>query len=147
MPGRGPAPKAPEERRNRAAKARGDWIDVHPLDRPVLPALPKRAKGAGSWSQRTRAMYEGWRADPVTATFGATEIAAVIELAHLQEEVSRGRISLATEVRQRMDGLGLTLKGKRDLRFRVVKPEAEEAPRVQLKAVDSARRARLSVVK
>lgn len=146
MAGRGPAPKPASERRNRTEPSRGDWVDLKPLTKPILPALPRRAKGTGVWSARTRRMYDGWRADPVTQTYGETEIAAVLELAHLQEELSRGKLSLAPEIRQRADGLGLTLKGKRDLRFRIVTDEPEAPPR-RAPAVRSGRRARLSVVK
>lgn len=146
MAGRGPAPKPQAERRNRTAPSRGDWVDLHPLSGPLLPTLPKRAKGTGSWSSRTRALYDGWRKDPVTQTYGEPEIAAVVELAHLQEEVSRGRVSLATEVRQRADGLALTLKGKRDLRFNVLTEPQEEAPKPAVKSSGGDRRARLSLV-
>lgn len=92
-------------------------------------------------------MFEGWRMDPVTTTYGPTEVAAVLELAFLQEEVSRGTTSLATEVRQRSDGLGLTLKGKRDLRFRVVEPGQDEPQRRKASSAGGSRRARLTVVK
>jgi hypothetical protein len=122
MAGRGRAPKLPDERRNRSEPQRGEWIELRPLERPVLPALPRRGRGEGQWSPRTRRVYEGWRSDPVTATFGRNEIAATVELAFLQEELARGKVALASEIRQRADGLGLPLKGKRDLRFRVVGP-------------------------
>jgi len=43
----------------------------------------------------------------------------VVELAFLHGALVDGRMALAAEVRQRMDILGLTQKGKRDLRWRV----------------------------
>jgi hypothetical protein len=84
------------------------------MPKSVLPkALPGRV---GGWSARTKRLYEGWRGDPITGTFGPSEVAQVIELAYLQEAVA-DTASGANEVRLRMDGLGLTPKGKRDLRF------------------------------
>lgn len=148
MAGRGPAPKAPEDRRNKTSPQRGEWVTLQPLSEPVLPAqLPKRAKGAGGWSARTKRLYSGWRQDPVTATYGENEKAAVVELAFLQEELARGELKLAAEVRQRLDGLGLTMKGKRDLRFRVAEPDTEEAPKPPARRRASARRAHLQAVR
>jgi hypothetical protein len=126
MAGRGPAPA--ETRRRANTPARGDWIDLQPLRKRVLPPLPKRAKGEGQWSPRTRRLYEGWRHDPVTATFGPNEIAAALEVAYLEEELVAGTNSLASEIRQRLDGLGLTPKGKRDLRYRVLFQRPADAP-------------------
>lgn len=144
MAGRGPAPKPAKERRNFTPPSRGDWVDLDPLKKPCLPPLPKRGKGR--WSVRTKRAYEGWRKDPVTQTFGENEIAATIELAFLQEELSRGKLSLASEIRQRADGLGLTLKGKRDLRFRIKQDEQPE-PQKPRASKASGRRAHLTAVK
>jgi hypothetical protein len=79
-------------------------------------------------------MWVGWRQDPVTGQFGSSEIAAVRELARVWEDL------MPSEQRLRMDGLGLTLKGKRDLRLRLVDAQPESvAPRLaevrQLRAV------------
>lgn len=147
MAGNGPPPA--ETRRRANTPARGDWEDLLPLKRPVLPALPKRTKAEGLWSARTRRVFEGWRRDPVTATFGKNEIASAIELAYLQEEVVRGKHTLASEVRQRADGLGLTPKGKRDLRYRVLfHPPAglEPPPAKPRRPRRDDRRARLELV-
>lgn len=145
MAGRGPAPKPPEQRRRRNAPERGEWVDFPPLQKPVLPVLPKRAKGEGAWSARTRRVWAGWRSDPVTAGYGPSELAAVLELAYLFEEMVRGDLKLLSEIRQWTDRLGLNAKGKRDLRWRVVKPvdevaeargRREGAPKRRLAAVD-----------
>lgn len=146
MAGNGPAPA--ETRRRRNDPARGDWTDLEPLKKPVLPALPKRLKGEGRWSSRTRHLYDGWRWDPVTQVYGENEIAAVVELAYLQEDLSRGTLTIASEVRLRMDGLGLTPKGKRDLRYRVLFQTAppEPEPSTPRRPRRSDRRARLELV-
>lgn len=127
MAGRGPAPKDPAQRRRRNEPARGEWVDLEPLAEPVLAAkLPPRGRGAGSWSARTRAMWKAWRADPATGMYGPAEIAAVVELAWLFEAAVRGE-EKQSEVRLRMDGLGLTPKGKRDLRWRPPSERTEPA--------------------
>lgn len=118
MAGRGPAPKDPAQRRNRNQKQRGEWIDLPHLEGPILPDLPH-----GNWSDRTRAMWDGWRQDPATTQYGPGTIALAVQLAYLFEDYVRGNEKFS-EVRLVMDGLGLTEKGKRDLRWRV-SPDAE----------------------
>lgn len=142
MAGQGPPPKDPAQRRRRNEPARGEWVDLPvALERAVLPALPKRS---GGWSARTRAAWARWRKDPATSMFGESDLASAIDLAYLHHEWCCGDVRLATEIRLRMDGLGLTPKGKRDLRWRVpagavVVPmeAAEPVPaRRRLRAVD-----------
>jgi hypothetical protein len=126
MAGHGPAPA--EKRRRRNEPARGDWTDLRELDKPVLPALPKREKGTGRWSPRTRAAWSAWRCDAVTAQYGPADVQAAIDLAFLYEEWVRGERQLAAEIRQRQDRLGLNPKGKRDLRWRAPHEEPSEEP-------------------
>lgn len=149
MAGTGRAPKAPEQRRNRSAPLRGEWVDLEPLAKPVLPTLPKRAKGTGGWSARTRAAWSRWRADPVTGQYGPAEIQAALDLAYIYEDWVRGRMSLIGEIRQYQDRLGLNPKGKRDLRWRIPQGESAEAeqPATPRRKKRRARRARLELVK
>ncbi len=118
-------------RRNRVPPSRGEWVDLEPLARPVLPAaLPKRPKGAGAWSPRSRALWKGIREDPVSAVYGPSELAVLREFMEMFEEYSRGRWSLVGPVQRGMDALGLTPRGKRDLRWRSPtepKPEIPDA--------------------
>lgn len=144
MAGAGPAPA--ETRRRKNTPARGEWIDLPALDEPILPDLPRRAKGAGAWSARTKAMWSGWRQDRATTQYGPGTIALAIQLAYLFEDYVRGNEKFS-EVRLVMDGLGLTEKGKRDLRWRVARDEEQGTiPRRRVSAVTSDQRARLSVV-
>jgi hypothetical protein len=145
MAGRGPAPKPKEQRRNRHVPSRGEWVDLPAVTVPVLPELPKRKRGSGPWHPRTVAVWAAWRQDPASTQYGPAEIAAAIELAWLFEDNVRGeRSAPASEVRQRMQALGLDAKGKRDLRWRTVaetetiaaQPKLAEVRR--LRAVDSA---------
>lgn len=120
MAGHGPPPKAPEERASYKVPERGDWLTLPPLTKAVLPALPRRAKGEGPWSTRTQRMWTAWRKSWVTGAFGADEIAMTIELAYVYEDAVRdSKPTRWAEVRQWMDRLGLTMKGKRDLRLRL----------------------------
>jgi hypothetical protein len=82
----------------------------------------------------------------VTGAYGDTEIDDAITVAYIYEEAVRagGKSSLWAEVRQWKDRLGLTMKGKRDLRLRTIEDApAEEAtserkPRPRLRLVDDA---------
>lgn len=139
MAGTGPAPQ--EARRRRNEPARGEWVDLLPLDAPVLPELPEKADGE-PWSQRARLTWAAWRADPVTVMWSPADVAYALDAIVLYEGMSP---SSANEVRLRMDGLGLTPKGKRDLRWRVTVPE-EDRPRRRPSSSTSGRRARLTVV-
>jgi hypothetical protein len=129
MAGRGPAPKPPEQRTNHHAPQRGEWTELEPLKRAALPALPARSRGDG-WSPRTRRAWAAWRKDPVTATYGPSEIQLALDLAYAYEEWVRGRWTLLTEIRQLTDRLGLNPKGKRDLRLRVAAPKQAEVARL-----------------
>ncbi len=123
-------------------------MDLPPLTKPILPALPRRAKHTGGWSTRTRSAWKAWRSDPVTTQYGPAEIQAAVDLAFLYEEMVRGKLSLLAEIRQMQDRLGLNPKGKRDLRWRVPEsPEVKAEGRQAKKSSSSSRRARLTVVK
>ena len=121
MAGRGPAPKAEGQRRRRHAPERGDWINLPAVDpnAPALPELPKRSRGTGRWHPRVTAAWAAWRLDPATTQFGPAEVAAAVELAWVMDDMVRsGAATLVTAVQRRADALGLTAKGKRDLRWR-----------------------------
>ena len=116
MAGRGPAPKANRQRRN--DPTRGEWVDLPPLERPILPELP-----AGEWSERTQTAWAAWRKDPVTGQYSDADVQAAIDLAYTYEQwVREPSAAIAAEMRQRQDRLGLNPKGKRDLRWRVTEP-------------------------
>jgi hypothetical protein len=96
--------------------ARGEWVDLEPLAKPTLPIARR------NWSPRVKRLWNAWRQDPVTSQYTTADVAAARELADIFEEL------LPSEQRLRMDGLGLTPKGKRDLRWRPVQAKAP-APR------------------
>lgn len=119
----GPAPKDPSQRRRRNAPARGEWVDLPELTKPVLPELPE-----GDWSKRTQEAWALWRSDPATSQYSSAGIAQAINLLHLFEGWVRGDEKYS-EVRLTMDGLGLTPKGKRDLRWRAPQETKDEPQR------------------
>jgi hypothetical protein len=122
MAGRGPAPKAFEQRRNHHEPLRGEWVTVPADGKSALSSLPR-----DSWSPRTKRAWEAWRKDPVTSLYGPAEAQLALDLAYIYEQwVQEPSSSLAGEIRQRQDGLGLSPKGKQDRRWRVV----TEAPAV-----------------
>lgn len=110
---------------------RGDWIDVPPLARPVVGPLPRRTRAEGPWPARTREAWEAWRADPVTALYGPADRAFLLDLAFVHAHaITSGRVTALAEVRLRIDALGLSPKGRRDLRWRA----AQDRPRPDLPA-------------
>ena len=117
MAGRGPAPKDPGQRRRYNQPARSEWVDLEPLTKPVLPPAEK------TWSTSAQRAWRYWRQDPVTSQYGPADIHAILELARWYD------IMDFAEQRRRMNELGLTPKGKRDLRWRTpaeVKTLAEQ---------------------
>lgn len=138
MAGRGPAPA--ETRRRSNEPARGEWVDLQPLEAPILPVSPGIDDPPGA----TIVLWEAWRADPVTAEWSPADIAYALETIRLHAFDEKGKY--VNEVRLRMDGLGLTPKGKRDLRWRIARVSSEPAQRSTSRKASS-RRARLSVVR
>jgi hypothetical protein len=122
MAGRGPAPKSPEQRRRYGQPARGEWVDLEPFEGPPILreydpdwATSVVITEAGATEVPTgvrRQMWEAWRRSPVTTQYGVEDIAAIEELAaQFYALPPAQRFAM-------MDKLGLTPKGKRDLRWR-----------------------------
>jgi hypothetical protein len=118
-----PVPKPKEQRRNRHPPARGEWVDLEPLDEPILREYdpiwdatllldedgePRAQSPRGV----RRRMWEAWRISPVTSQYGPEDIAAIEELAEHFYALT------PADQDRRMNALGLTPKGKRDLRWR-----------------------------
>jgi len=140
MAGRGPAPKPEEQRRRRNAPGRGEWVELPPTNTARAPKMPTAPRGG--WAVGTKEAWKLWHADPASLVWSPADRAAVAQLAGLHHELERGKLSLAGEVRLRMESLGLTQKGKRDLRLRIVDDEVEAKPAAR----KSSRREHLRVV-
>lgn len=149
MAGRGPAPKAPEQRRRRNEPTAGEWITI-PLDRrPKAPPMPARGKGRGQWSPRTRRAWKAWWADPVSSQWSDADRDLVEHLADVYEAWGRDPMpTAASEIRQLRDSLGLSPKGRQDRRWRLAAPaevvdleserKARPRSRARLKVADPA---------
>jgi hypothetical protein len=105
--------KTPETRINNHPPARGEWVDLQPLDEPVLPAYPiDWYRSAIKPFAVPKQTWDLWRQDPVTSQWAPADIALVLELGQRywrHKDTDRLRI---------MTYLGLNAKGRRDLRWR-----------------------------
>lgn len=140
-----PEPKKPEERRHAKKPARGEWQDLEPLAKPVLSALPARQPDGEPWNPMAKAAWEAWRADPVSRTWGKADIDYALDTLLLYWKFERN----AAEIRLRWDTLGMTPKGRRDLRLRLPQETASEVrseANRQRRKTRGKRRATLSVV-
>jgi len=129
MAGTGPAPKLPGERRRYNQPTRGEWVDLELPDEPVLPpynreemTIPER-------------MWNAYRLCGPATQYGEEDVQAILDLA-------RGWAEMTFADRdRRLDKLGLTPKGKRDLRWRTpnevktIKKQAAKANVAKLHAV------------
>ena len=130
MAGRGRAPKLKDQRRNASAPQRGEWVTLPALEVAVLPELPERTPVEGPWSERTKRAWAAWSLDPATGMYGPAELQSAIDLAYVYEQwVREAHTSQASEIRQRLDVLGLSPKGKQDRRW--LMPAVEEVAAAQ----------------
>jgi hypothetical protein len=99
---------------------RGDWVDLPDTagDAPELPPGDWHFQAANSWKL--------WWADPASSQWSESQRAELVELLALTQDFWLGNLARAAEMRLRADGLGLTLKGKQDRRWRVVPAEVDE---------------------
>ena len=102
----GPLPKPKEIRRNRVPPARGEWVDLEVPEEPVLEPYNREAMTV------PERMWNAWRRCGPATQYGEEDREAIYDLA-----VSWAELTFADRDR-RLDKLGLTPKGKRDLRWR-----------------------------
>jgi len=121
----GPAPKDPAQRRGRNVPQRGEWVDLPPVTHKV-PVMPRHEWAAGS-----RLAWKAWWSDPASTQWTPADRDAVRQLLWITDVFERGKHSVAAECRLRMDLLGLTQKGKRDLRWRVTEGIVPATPVVK----------------
>lgn len=117
MAGQGTAPKEPEHRARANVPIRGEWQSLPKVG--VGPPAPN-----ADWSVRTQAAWSAWWNDPASTQWSQADVEAVHALAELMDA---GLLKHAAEIRLRTDALGLSQKGKRDLRWRIEEP-VEAAP-------------------
>jgi hypothetical protein len=103
------APKQPGQRRRYNQPARGEWVDLPPLQEPVLPAYPPEWTGE---QVIPRYVWDLWRQDPVTSQWTPADIATVLEMGQRYYTLAD------SERRIVQTSLGLNPRGRRDLRWR-----------------------------
>jgi len=128
----GPVPKDPSVRINRAVPQRGEWVTVPAFHDGPVPKLPNRRRGTGPWSAATLRAWASWWKDGASTQWSSADTESLVQLAHLWQLVDEGEMKWAAESRLRMDGLGLTQKGKRDLRLKL----GDVAPVVTVSAAE-----------
>jgi hypothetical protein len=121
MAGRGPAPKATGRRRRGALPSRGEWQLIPPESDIEVPDMPEHPKG-GPWLSSSERHWAGWWHDGASTTWTSADVVALEVVLLLTDDIGRGELKYAAELRLRLDGLRLSQKGKRDLRFQVTAP-------------------------
>lgn len=116
---RGAPLKDPAQRVNHIAPSRGEWVDLAPLDKPLLAPYPAAwyRRDARAWAIPLW-IWDLWRKDPVTSQWSPADHALALE-------IGRNYYAIKPELRFKMTtALGLNARGRRDLRWRNV-AEAE----------------------
>jgi hypothetical protein len=137
MPGRGPAPKPREQRRDRHKKQAGDWVQLPPEGyQGPIPSLSELglSKFTHEWWNTI------WRS-PMATQWAEGDVPALKELAMLREQLLDGKMSVAAEVRLRSDSFGLTPAGRQQRRWMITEEDQERA-RVKKSTEASLRRLR-----
>jgi hypothetical protein len=105
--------KAPDARRNNHAPARGEWVDLQPLEVPVLPPYPAEwYKAEARPFVVPKYLWDLWRADPVTSQWSPGDVGTALDLA---QEWAKCKPEHRLRV---LTYLGLNARGRRDLRWR-----------------------------
>ena len=125
----GPAPKYPEARARQNPPARGEWITLR--TDPFMGSKPKRPTGLLA---KSRSMWDSWWETPMAHEWTEAEKALLVWLIDVADQIARkfkegkpiGVAPLFREMTQLHDRLGLTEKGRRDLRWRL--PRETEQP-------------------
>lgn len=115
---------APKQNRvRRGIPERGDWVTLEPLAGPVIPELdeldiPELCDG--QWPPTSRLYWEAWRESPVTVKWELDDLALAVDTVTQHAICAAGGRGIAhSEMRLRMESLGLTAKGRIDRRFRL----------------------------
>lgn len=122
MPGRGPAPKAPGQRRSRHTPRRGEWQAVPGVGWKGTP-IPKPPVGLLPSSRRAWAVWFGaWFA----AHWDPGDVPGLWITIRLFDEVERGRFQRVGELRLWAASYGITPAGQQERRW--TRPEEPAEP-------------------
>lgn len=103
----------PEQRRRYNQPARGEWVDLKPLETPLLKPYPAEwfRRDARAWVI-PKWIWDLWRSDPVTSQWSPGDHALALE-------IGRNYYALKPDLRFKMTtALGLNSAGRRNLRWR-----------------------------
>lgn len=149
MAGMGPAPKPAHLRRRRNAPAHGNGTVIPRLRKGPVPKMPRHYVVDGNelvFSPDARDAWKRWWRDGVATTWAEADWPALTRAIRLYDEWTGGstRRGLDSELRLTLEGLGLSPKGRLQLRLRYAEPGEESAPKspgtvTPIKAARSAR--------
>jgi hypothetical protein len=106
------AQKDASQRINRV-KPVSEWVDLQPLEAPLLPPYPMHWYRTDLLYVVPKWMWDLWREDPVTAQWSPGDLALVLDLGeHFYEIKQADRLRMLTV-------LGLNAAGRRNLRLRI----------------------------
>jgi hypothetical protein len=133
MPGRGPAPKPPDQRRRRN-------ITVAPVvvaadGEKHGPELPE----GYDWPQETLDWWDTWRRSAQAATFTGTDWSFLTDTALLHADFHLGDRRVAGELRLRVAKFGATPEDRARLRIEVGAGANQSTTRLRPKAAREAR--------
>lgn len=148
----GPPPA--KERRRRNVPARGDWVtlpaDPYKGPKPDLRGLPVD----GSLSAYSKTAWKHWWRSPMAHMWTEAEWPILLRLVVVTELVARatkrgetrGLSSLLGEQRQLEDRLGISEKGRRDLRWQFAGDDTDEQAASDGSSSAGTMRSRLTLV-
>jgi hypothetical protein len=123
MPGRGPAPKRPDQRRGHSAPVRGEWRASPGVGWQHGP-IPDPPQGLSDESQ---AAWAAWMSSWVAAHWTEGDLPGLRITIQLHDQVQRREFQRAGELRLWASNYGLTPSGAQDRRWFPPDPEAEPA--------------------
>lgn len=120
MPGRGPAPKDPSQRRRRNVPVRGEWTSTPGIgwQHGDLPPVPPRLVAA------SRVAWDVWMRAWFASHWTPDDLPGLRQVIRLYDQVERGEFQRANELRMQMDTYGITPKGQQDRHW--APPKADE---------------------
>lgn len=128
MPGRGFAPKNPEQRARRNKPAEMRVVTAEPVAQPPLPTFEVEKDGELTefvWPARTQEWWAMWAEFPLAVEFTASDWSELMDTALLHARFWRGDTKVAPELRLRVAKFGATPEDR--ARLRVTFAAAEEA--------------------
>ena len=134
MAGRGPAPKKPENRTNHHAPLRGEWVTLP--EKPFRGDKPDLPRVKGGLLESSKRMWADWWESPMAHMWSRSDWPVLVQLLMMSDRVNRalntgeffpGYASMVTEARYLRDHLGLSEKGRRELRWELPGDSQAEA--------------------